>query len=499
MRYFALLWAASILVMGGCSALTSTDDSQLTPEGRDAGRDARMDGRVDGSSDGGGDDADEDAAPDATPDGTPGECAMGCDDGNPCTSDHCAMGACVHDAISCDDGVPCTHDVCGAMGCEHTPDDGLCVSGGCGGFVCNAMSGCVAGPGTTCDDGDPCTVDRCGDAGECERAFLDADGDGAPAERVAGRRCDFGTDCDDANMAIHPFATEACNGVDDDCDGRADEDCMMPTGDSCAAPTALELGDDGTLTVEGDIGTLRDDHATICPARGDGSSRSGPDAVYFLPLAERSDVIIDTIGSDFDTVLAVGTTCSTRGFELGCNQNYSVGTVLSRIFVHQYSPGGSRGSGLFILVDAASATSIGHYVLNVRVVAPSPDSCEGPLDISGGGSVVGFVRAGNAYAGSCQDFGGMLQSESVLSFTGESVDGARFRAYSNDFRPFLYVRDDCDGDDLACVDAMGGSMPYANRAELDVMVTAGTAYTLFVDGALPGPFSDLHYLLLYDP
>jgi hypothetical protein len=33
-------------------------------------------------------------------------------------------------------------------------------------------------------------------------------------------------DCDDTNSDTHPGATEQCNGVDDDCDGAADESCV---------------------------------------------------------------------------------------------------------------------------------------------------------------------------------------------------------------------------------------------------------------------------------
>jgi hypothetical protein len=63
---------------------------------------------------------------------------------------------------------------------------------------------------------------------------VDADGDGFGDASTAQDSClgrpglvEDATDCDDARAQTHPGATETCNGIDDDCDGTADEGLLL--------------------------------------------------------------------------------------------------------------------------------------------------------------------------------------------------------------------------------------------------------------------------------
>jgi hypothetical protein len=63
----------------------------------------------------------------------------------------------------------------------------------------------------------------------------DADGDGFSRHH----------DCDDADPAVHPYAAEACNGRDDDCDGL-----LEPSGTPVASPPGL-VNEGEAFTIEG--------------------------------------------------------------------------------------------------------------------------------------------------------------------------------------------------------------------------------------------------------
>lgn len=67
------------------------------------------------------------------------------------------------------------------------------------------------------DDCDPATTDV------CPPSCIDRDGDGY------GPDCAPGLDCDDANAAVNPGASEACgNGLDDDCNAATTDVCPPP-------------------------------------------------------------------------------------------------------------------------------------------------------------------------------------------------------------------------------------------------------------------------------
>ena len=183
----------------------------------------------------------------------------------------------------------------------------VCGTGACGGgeVVCAAnqttltCTGLAAAGTETCDgiDNDCDGVTDPLDAAGCTLFYVDADGDGY-GDTGSSPRCacaqggvytaSVGGDCNDADKAVHPGADEACNGVDDDCDGAqdgagasgcvayfidADGDGFGASGTASACLCVADVATKQTATVGGDCDdTAADVHpgaTEMCNARDD--------------------------------------------------------------------------------------------------------------------------------------------------------------------------------------------------------------------------------------
>ncbi len=175
----------------------------------------------------------------------------------------------VSDATDCNDADaainPSATEVCNGIddNCDGNIDEGLTFTtyyadadGDTYGDAASTVSTCDGAPAgyvsdaTDCNDADaavnPGATEVCNgvddncdgniDEGVQTTFYADADGDGygdagsttmacsAPAGYVSDA-----TDCNDADAAVNPGATEVCNGIDDNCDGNIDEGLTFTT------------------------------------------------------------------------------------------------------------------------------------------------------------------------------------------------------------------------------------------------------------------------------
>ncbi len=162
-------------------------------------------------------------------------CGYSCVPG--CRKDaHCRAGEYCNDSGPICDACGCGTPRCEkASGCAKDDDcgDGLVCESGAG---CNGAKRCVPGcrvgtmkgcsTGYTCE-AQVCVTCPCPDQCVVDPDCYDGDGDGY-AKSCVRKLCPGlkgSCDCNDGDPSIHPGAREACNLVDDDCDGQIDEGC----------------------------------------------------------------------------------------------------------------------------------------------------------------------------------------------------------------------------------------------------------------------------------
>ena len=162
---------------------------------------------------------------------------------------------------------------------------------------CSAPAGFTA-DSTDCDDTDasvnPLGVEACNGAdddcdGEVDEDssvdastwYADADGDGHGSAASPTLACALpvgasgnATDCDDADAAVSPDASESCNGFDDNCDGETDESTAVDVatwyadadGDGFGDASIAALGCDAPAGFVADATDCDDADATVSPA-----------------------------------------------------------------------------------------------------------------------------------------------------------------------------------------------------------------------------------------
>ncbi|MCK6520697.1 putative metal-binding motif-containing protein [Myxococcota bacterium] len=102
------------------------------------------------------------------------------------------------------------------------------------------------------------------DAADAQSFYDDGDGDGYGDPAAVSRACaapsgsvSDNTDCDDGDGGINPGAAEACDGLDNDCDGGID-DGVLGSGAACAASSCGEILADQPSAPSGDYSVSSD-------------------------------------------------------------------------------------------------------------------------------------------------------------------------------------------------------------------------------------------------
>ncbi|MFO7565660.1 MAG: hypothetical protein R6X02_23660 [Enhygromyxa sp.] len=228
--------------------------------------------------------------------------------------------------------------------------------------------------------------------------------------------------------------------------------------------SAFNEGGDYTLNINQFQCPLADNLGAMLPVMAQGSVDVGPgdiagscggngqEAAYLWTAPHDGVFVIDTYGSDYDTVLHVreGDTC--EGQELACKDSGGQEEILIELVA---------GQTIYVVVDKYSTANAGDYVLNIDEFQ-CPDAVElvGELPLQEQGSV---TSGSGEIKGSCGGNG----NEGVYLFTAPEVGSYTFTTAGSNYDTVLYIHDgDCLGVELECDDSFddGGEEITLNLA-----------------------------------
>ena len=231
---------------------------------------------------------------------------------------------------------------------------------------------------------------------------------------------------------------------------------IFPTIDPC---NDADLG----AAVGAGIGTgtnlgAADDSQPTCTAT------TGEDFAFQWTAPSTDNFVIDTFGSDFDTVLYVLDGCG--GMPLVCN-NQSGGTDQSSVTL-----AATQGDTYSIVVDGWGET--GNIVLSIR---PLSEMC---VDEAADGQLGTIASGTNLGAGNDEQTGctGTAGEDVVLEWVAPASGTYTADTFGSTFDTVLEVRSSC-GTDITCNDQANGVGP---ESELSFSAIAGNSYLFVVDG-----------------
>ena len=383
--------------------------------------------------------------------------------------------------------------------CDGAIDEGLNLGGLCAAVgICSAgVFECAADGRVICSTGPGASEDEAA-IEACNQIDDDCDGradedfslgqacDGRGACGAGTRECaaDGSARCStEASGSDDESFPEGCNGSDDDCNGAVDDGAACG-GDTCLTAPGIRLDEPNIV---GNTAALADDYArSACLANSPGRDQvyqfeapaAGRYAVGIAPLDPLLDLVFWTNGDCGSPTL-----CLANGFRDQSAAGRPEGRIINVPAAGSY----------YLYVDARVFGPGGPFLASVRPAADG-ETCGSAIVLPLPGRFAGTTegRAADLAAVTCPNAGSpTVGPDQVFVFTPARAGqlDVVVTPGPNDVRFAVSLATNCGNLDASCI--ASAHAPMAGRpAMLSAAVVAGTEYTLVLDhvGQLGGSF-----------